>query len=189
MARPSLVVGDLITKQLDPLFGFTDQSWLDLLELLFRRDFQGAIVGPAGSGKTTLLKQLEPRLRNQGLETVWAPPLARGRSIDLARLIETVRPNQILLVDDANRIPMWEWWLLRLRLRSSGLIITAPTAGRLPSLITLRVDPKTMSGLIVRFTRESGVELSAADAAHLVQKHHGNVKEIFRECRDMCANY
>ena len=146
-------------------------TWDQLLDRLATLDYRAAIVGPHGSGKTTLLEHLESRLRDRGLST----RLTRT-------LPDSIHPNEILLLDSAERLTTLDWLSLRWRTRHSrGLVVTAHHPGRLPTLTECTTDPALLTELITDLLGSCPPEVKPETLHH---DHHGNLRSALLSLYD-----
>jgi ABC-type glutathione transport system ATPase component len=130
-----------------------DAGWARLIERLEALHWRGAIVGPHGSGKTTLLEDLGARLT------------AMGR-------------NDVVLVDEADRLSALQW--IRLRMRAPRLVVTTHREGRLPLLHRC----ETSAELLRELTESLGQPLEIEESARLHAAHRGNVRDALRDLYD-----
>jgi hypothetical protein len=148
---------------------------------------RGAIVGPPGSGKTTLLEELARRFTAQGWGVVSVRLTVEHPALGLAiprRRLAALGSRDLLLIDGAEQLSPWPWWLVRFRARKAGgLIITTHTPGRLPTLWRCQTSPELLRDLVGSL----GVPLAVCAATDLFERHRGNLREAIRELYDRHA--
>jgi hypothetical protein len=166
------------------------QTWDELLDDLERMNYRAAIVGPEGSGKTTLLEDLQPFLEALGFQVTWLrltrdqPRFALGA---LARLTATLTARHIILLDGAEQLGWWRWWLFRwMARRAGGLIITSHRPGLLPTLLNCRTSEELLADILSTLLHDP-VEVLRPQAALLHRKHRGNIRDALREMYDTWA--
>jgi hypothetical protein len=142
-------------------YRFTEDDWTRFLARLRASDYRGAIVGPEGSGKTTLLEDLGRRLAR-------LPPEERG--------------EKVVLVDGFEQLS----WLERRRLlqRAPRLVVTSHGPCSLPTLLETRTSPELLRSLVHEL--QPGISAQSLDRAFF--RHNGNLRLVFRELYDRCAN-
>jgi hypothetical protein len=165
-------------------------TWEDLLARWQERQRRGAIIGPHGTGKTTLLESVEPRLREQGLDTRFLRLNTEQRELApglLNQICASLTPSVVLLLDGAEQMSAlaWRWFLWRTR-RAGGLLITTHQAGRLPTVWECRTSATLLAEIAARLL---AVEPAAVQerAEELFQKHRGNLRDALREWYDLVA--
>lgn len=156
-----------------------------MLRRLTALNRRGAIVGPHGSGKTTFLEQLGARLEAAG-ERCALLRLVEGESSNATAWIARTPVGTILLLDGAGRLNGFQRVLAwRRSRRHRGLIVTAHrTTLRLPTLWRCRPEPKVVLDLIRELAPEQARTLSTGSVAADLDRHRGNVRELFRERYD-----
>ena len=137
-------------------------------------DWRGAIVGPHGNGKTTLLLELGKALAARGLavqhasigdDQHWESQVAPD-------------PGTVYLLDGAERLSPAAWLAFRWRMRpAKGMIITAHSPGRMPTLHTCRTTPETLAHLL-RALDPPGLEALLPRAAVLHLQHKGDCRAV-----------
>ena len=167
-------------------------TWEELLDRLASINYRGAIVGPEGRGKTTLLEDLEPLLRARGFG-VKHLRLTRERprfGRDWLRVFfKFVTRSDVLLFDGAEQLSRLAWWRFRrLSRRAGGLVITSHLAGMLPTLVECETDPALLQGIVRDLLPEpAAIGATGVDAAQLLRRHDGNVREALRDLYDLYA--
>lgn len=157
-----------------------------MLGRLDRLSWRGAIVGPEGSGKTTLLEGLA---RQVGEHSVLLRLGGGRRPFDAAidQLPRTVFPDDIILVDAAERLGVPGWLRFRHAVRAaSGLIITAHRPGRLPTLVQCDTSTELLHELVLELAPDDASSL-APMLSDLFHRHDGNLRLCFRELYDVYA--
>lgn len=157
----------------------------EVLALLAGRNHRGAIVGPHGSGKTTLLEQLADHLTGK---IVWVRLNAEnGHPKTSARgmLPQTVDQHHAILIDGAEQLGRWSWWLLHREIHNAGIIvITSHRPGRFPTIHECTTSPALLKELVGEL--ESGAA-AMVDFEDLYERHGGNIRMCFRELYDVWA--
>ncbi len=166
----------------------TGLTWDVLIAKLEASKWIGSIVGPHGSGKTTLLEQLGPRLESRGLRPHLCRLSTESTQADKDALLAGVRELRapdFLLRDGAEQLSTRQWLPLRVAVDSlAGCVVTLHRTGRLPILHQTETTPALLTDLIYELT---GSSLPPGEAASLLARHRGNVRECFRELYDRCA--
>ncbi|MES1210983.1 MAG: hypothetical protein ABUL63_01485, partial [Acidobacteriota bacterium] len=167
-------------------------TWDELLGRLEAVDWRAAIVGPHGHGKSTLLGDLGRRLETRGLRTLRLslreahPRLTREER----RQLRNLGPNDVLLLDGAERLDRWAWWLVRFRTRrAAGLVVTAHQPGLLATLVECCTTPQLLEGIVAELLdgSDGGDGGDIPDAAELHARHGGDVREALFELYDRWA--
>jgi len=157
----------------------------EILAVLAGQDHRGAIVGPHGSGKTTLLEELADHLTER---IVWVRLNAESnRPFSTAHdvLRHKPGPEHTILIDGAEQLSPWSWWLFHHRIRAAGtLIITSHQSGRLPTLYECTTDPTLLGKLVAELAPDM---VETVDLEALFHRHQGNIRLCFRELYDRCA--
>jgi hypothetical protein len=159
-------------------------GWESLLARLEANAWRGAIIGPHGAGKTTLLEQLALHLAARGvqprLHTLRAESTAAEKQ-PFARAAALCAP-EFLLLDGAEQLNAREWCKLESATRhAAGVVITAHSAGRLPTILEATTTPALLDELAIEL---GSVRLK--DARELFQRHRGNIRDCLRELYDRC---
>ena len=169
-------------------YRFLSGSWAEFLTLLEANRYRGAIVGPEGSGKTTLLEDLAPVLASKGLHPR-VVRLSRGREIDTRELFEWLgvpRKDQVMLVDGAEQLGLWSWWLLTRRCRrAGGLIVTSHRLGRLTTLVRCSTTLDLLGEIVTELADDATVP--RAEVQRLYIECRGNLRDALRAMYDRCA--
>lgn len=167
-----------------------DKSWDEVLHRLAALNYRAEITGAEGSGKTTMLEDLEVKLRDLG----HSPVLIRLRQDDgsaafssVHNLLRLINEKNLLLLDGAEQLSFFVWHYLKTKTRAfAGLVITAHTQGRLPSLIHSETSAHILEEIVE--------ELLGDDIQHLripietlFHSHQGNLRDALRQCYDFFA--
>lgn len=166
-------------------------AWEELLARLARMRYRAAIVGPDGTGKTTLLEDLEPRLAARGFtpkplrldqdHPCLAPDFERQFFAQLGR-------GDVILLDGAEQMSRWHWWLFRRRSRGAGgLVITSHRAGMLPTVLEARTTPELLEELLEELLGPAATA-HQAQARQLFEQHRGNLRLALRAFYDLYAD-
>ena len=118
----------------------------------------------------------------------------RGRSASGRLLLETrsewARPGRLLVIDGYEQLSHFRRWRAMWLTRSSrtGLLVTAHHPTWLPTLIETHVDAALAQQVLEQLLSEDAVDrarmLDAHRLAKLLEKHHGNLRELFMELYD-----
>ena len=152
---------------------------------------RGALVGPKGSGKTTLLEKLQAIYRQRGLQVLalhrrpGEPPLP---SLPKARhLTET-----LITVDGAEQLGLLERLSLERQSKAAhGLLVTCHQPLKwIPTLYLHRTDPGLFVSLAHELLARDHLECPWAEdqLTDTFERHHGNLREAFRELFDRLAS-
>jgi hypothetical protein len=159
--------------------GFSLEGLIGRLE---SQSWRGAIVGPRGSGKSTLLEELAGRV---GGALVHVP--GNGRPARAGKLVGSVGPGGLLLLDSSERLSAAGWWSVRLRTRRlRGLVITTHRPGRLPTLVECRTSPQLLMELVGELV-PGDVRSLAPLLGPMFDRHNGNLRKCLRELYDVYA--
>ncbi|MCC7473934.1 MAG: hypothetical protein IT425_00940 [Pirellulales bacterium] len=173
------------------------QSGAGLVEALRHRQWRGAIIGPHGSGKTTLLESLKPLLCAAGREVLQVA-LHNGETRlpcpVRATLASRNRNDRLLLVVDGYEQLGWlerfrvSRWCRRL---GAGLLVTAHSRVRIPTLVELAPDARLVQQLACQLCesdeRFQAIPLESIPlewVADSMARHRGNVREVFFDLYD-----
>ena len=167
-------------------------TWDELLDRLAALQYSAAIVGPEGRGKTTLMEDLEPHLRARGFDVKHLRLTRERRKFDpgwLRDFFATVTSKDILLFDGAEQLTRLAWWRFRRRALSlaAGLVITSHRPGLLPTLVECDTDADLLRGIVNDLLPDPAAP--ETDAADLLTRHDGNVREALRELYDRHAGW
>lgn len=142
------------------------------------------VIGPHGSGKSTLLVHLERRVKNRG----WSTHAFRGsRGFDPLRLLRRRGPL-VVFGDEIEELGAADLALLRAccALRGASLVVTAHRDLGMETLCERSVDATTALALCDRLLEgRAAPRRDEIDA--LLEKHRGNVREVFFELYDAMA--
>ncbi len=163
------------------------ESWRSLEARWLANGRQGAITAPHGHGKSTLLAEWMERLRGQG----WTcrPWTLTDENPRLPKRFEPIpwRPRDIAVLDGAEQLTWRGWQAWRTATEgAAGRIITNHRPGRLPTIFRPRCDPQGLARLLGQLAGE-GLENLPEPPAALLQRHQGNLRDIFRELYEACA--
>ncbi len=182
----------------------------DLLRRLQTLSGRGALVGPKGAGKTTLLLELAARLRRDG----WRTPLIRFHEgwhthaseleslFDNALRAEGPAPGHqadalwssgdggrvVWFIDGAEQLGFFDWRRALSRTRDAdGLVITTHHGGRLQTLLDFSTTPELLRDLFAELLAGHPAESAPSldQCRTLWERHHGNLREVFREQFDL----
>jgi hypothetical protein len=137
-------------------YRFADGECDHLLQKLQENNWHGAIVGPHGTGKSTLIKYIEEQARKHH--------------------------RQIKIIDGAEQIPWWKWFVIKRRAKQP-LIITTHKPGRLPTLYTTSTSSALLQALIIELAIAKPKKEFVED---LYARHSGNIRDALREMYDRC---
>jgi hypothetical protein len=163
-------------------------SFPKLLERLKEQHNVGAIVGRHGSGKTRLLEELFPHLQEAGYQPqlfrLSSESGMRDKERMVAELRKVVKPGFILL-DGAEQLTTRLWLPLRAAAsQAAGFVVTVHRVSRLPMLIECETNEALLQDLVEELC---GAPLMPFDAENLMLRHHGNLRDCFRELYDRWA--
>lgn len=137
---------------------------------------RGVLVGPHGSGKTTLLEALATHLGN----VTWLR-LRHDRAHNRTALTALPRSlSGVLIVDGLEQLGPIEWW--HIRRRAGAILATSHRPGRLPTLRTHATSVHLLCSLVAQLN-----ESPPTDAAELLARHQGNIRNCLRELYDRKA--
>jgi len=165
-------------------------SWSQIIERGDMLRWRCAIVGPHGTGKTTLLHRLAEHFESNGLtprhvfinDTTPAPPHRQ-----FIRWVDSLKSNDMLLIDGAERLSRWTRRSLRTRTRHlAGVLLTMHRPAGWPTLIETRTTPALLDDLIDRLP-DVDRRILAVDARELFTRHRGNLRDVMRALYDVCA--
>jgi hypothetical protein len=157
-----------------------------LIARLGAQNWNGAIVGPHGSGKSTLLEALKPALVAAGRD-VRSISLHDGqRRLPRDILRGWKADKTLLIVDGYEQLSWWERWRLarRCRCEQAGLLITAHTRTRVPTLIQLAPDCRLVTQLAAALCAGVSTSITQDDVSASHARYGSNVREIFFDLYD-----
>lgn len=165
-------------------------AWPELLDRLAALDYRGAVVGPMGSGKTTLLQTLPahlPAARQCVFFRVPSGQLFTAVST-LAHLLPTLTPPQLLLLDEAGRLPRPVWRRLRRRIPAGvGVVLAAHRSGRLPTWVRCATSAALLQTLVEEATNGRS-PFSAAALSRVYHRRRGDLRAALADLYDMYAD-
>jgi hypothetical protein len=157
-----------------------------LIAQLAKQNWAGAIVGPHGSGKSTLLESLTPALRAAGWNVHAVALRDRHRRLP-ARFFKDVPEQRGMIIVDGyellSRIDRFRLHRLARR-RRLGLLVTAHSPTRIPTLVHLAPDERLVQMLVAKLTERAPTLLTLADVAAGYARHGANVREILFDLYD-----
>lgn len=156
-----------------------DWSIDEIFQKLESSGWKGAIVGDHGSGKTRFLNELEKEMRRRSFLTEKIFLTDNRRTIPWGKLF--FHSRKMLLIDGAEQLMAWEWFLLRLLAR--GLVITCHKKEKLPVLIEMKTSVELLEEIVKELSKENFWKF---DCEELFRKHRGNIRDALRECFDLC---
>ena len=162
-----------------------DVTWEQLLSRLESLGRRGAIVGPRGSGKTTLLEDLGARLATRGLAVRYVQLNREKRKLspEDAAALRRLTGRDLVLLDGAEQLSWWRWWLVRRRTRrAGGLLITSHRPGLLPTVLETHASIDVLRQMVEELAGEV-----PADLAEVFARHRGNIRTAVRELYDRWA--
>jgi energy-coupling factor transporter ATP-binding protein EcfA2 len=154
---------------------------------LAARQWRGAIIGPHGSGKSTLLESLKPAIAAAGRSTR-SISLHNGQRRLPHHFFKTCArdANSLVIIDGyeqlgwPSRLHLW----LRCRASGAGLLVTAHSPVRIPTLIQLSPDRQLVEKLVDNLCSEVSTTITRADIAASHACHGSNVREILFDLYD-----
>lgn len=168
-----------------------DRDWSALMQRLAETRYRAAIIGPKGSGKTTLLEDLQPRLRARGFSTAMVRLTLERRRVSTAEraALARLQSGTVVLVDGADLLAPWRWWLLRNSTRAAaGLIVTSHRRALLPPLLHTTTSPALLNRIVQQLIQESDSStLNEHEIGGLYRRHDGNIRDALRELYDRAA--
>ncbi|HEX8309775.1 MAG TPA: hypothetical protein VF614_00560 [Chthoniobacteraceae bacterium] len=166
-------------------FRFPEGDWTTLVQRLEGLKWRATIVGPQGSGKSTLLEQLVPHLEARGfVPRLMRLPTESKMAEKEAQLIEarTLKTPDFLLLDGAEQLTTRQWLPLRVAIDAlAGAVVTVHRTSRLPTLLELSTTPALLNDLVSELT---GGQLEPGEAAAILLRHRGNIRESLRELEE-----
>jgi hypothetical protein len=162
------------------------ESWQSLEARWQEHGRQGAITAPHGHGKSALLAAWMERLREQGW-TCRRLTLTTEDPHPPKEFPETNwQPRDIAVLDGAEQLAWWGWrqWMSATK-GAAGRIITNHRPGRLPTILQPQCRPQDLERMLQQLLGD-GVPLPASPA-DLLQRHQGNIRDIFRELYEQFA--
>jgi hypothetical protein len=165
-------------------------SWEELLQRLRNLHYRAAVVGGFGSGKSRLLQELGSHLEKQGLRASMfrvGPGCSSCPEGLFMRMMVASRNSDVILLDEADRLPRHVWAFVRLlSMKAHGMIVTSHEPGLLPVLVECRTSVQLLEdilGELVGEERKTIQELSG----QLFREHRGNIREVLRALYDVYA--
>jgi hypothetical protein len=163
-------------------------DWDVLLQRLEAHHWCASIVGGNGSGKTTLLEQIIPHLAERGFDPVLIRLNSESSMRDKERLpdqLRMVRKPGFILLDGAEQLSTRHWLPIRgAASQAAGFLVSVHRTSRLPVLLALETDAQLLDSLVVELT---GGCLPDNEAASILHRHRGNIRDSLRELYDRWA--
>jgi hypothetical protein len=163
-----------------------------LVDSLEAHEWRGCLIGPEGSGKTTLLEDLEPSIRERGLEAIWIRLNRENSRADLndaLLALGALRRGQCCLLDGGEVLGYWRWRRAIRVVRQNGGGLIATVHRRCPLPVVYRTDVRVDQAVV--FARElAGTHWNQevrAVAEHAFAASQGNAREVFRACYLHCV--
>lgn len=160
-------------------------SWEQFFKRLEDQRYCGAIVGPHGSGKSTMLEALIPHLKERGFEPVVVRLTAESSMRDKERLPDIFRrlvKPQFILLDGAEQLSTRHWLPARSAAsNAAGFVVSVYRVSRLPVVMHIETHVPLFKELVEELT---GGSIPYEECASLMARHHGNVREAFRELHE-----
>jgi len=148
---------------------------------------RAAIVGPKGSGKTTLLGELAAHLTGEPVLVRIKASSRRPWRSARNQLPNPVRPNHVILIDGAEQLGSFGWYLLLQATRHAGnLLATLHRPGLLPTLIECRTEPGLLRSLVEELV-PADTSILGPELDDLFERHGGDIRLCFRELYDVYA--
>ncbi|MEO7327645.1 MAG: hypothetical protein ABI193_03635, partial [Minicystis sp.] len=145
---------------------------------------EGALIGPEGTGKSTLLQALVREAAQRGLRS-------RLLTIDHDGLPPAlpVSGEQLLCLDEADRLSWFRLRLLRLRCRrrSVALLVTGHRPLGLPTLRQTRVSADLATSLAAQVLARSPslpALVRAEEAGEMLREQRGNLRQVLLSLYD-----
>jgi hypothetical protein len=163
-------------------------DWSTFLRRLESLQWCASIVGGDGSGKTMLLEQLAPQLAARGLEPVLFRLTAESGMREKERLpdkLREVKAPGFILLDGAEQLSTRHWLSVRAAASAAaGFVVTVYRTSRLPVALELETNPRLLESIVTDLT---GGKLPDGEAAQVLQRHRGNLRQCLREFHDRWA--
>lgn len=153
-------------------------------------NYRAALVGPMGHGKTTLVRELADAIETDGIPTARVRFSRQQRHAAPAQLLQLARessPETLLVIDGSEQVGWLTWRrFLRRSGHCRGVLITAHTPGRLPTLLECRTQPELLLNIVRELAPQHFANFEP-DLTTMFARHDGNVRECLRELYDRCA--
>lgn len=165
-----------------------DDNWEALVARLSAQRWRGAIVGPLGSGKTTVVQQLVPHLEAKGFRpkilTFRTEHSLAEKQVTMGEIFALEAPD-FLIVDGADQLTTRHWLSVNnTGATCAGLVITQQRGGRLPTVLSCEPTAALLESIVHELT---DAWLPEGEAARLLGRYYGNVRECLRDLHDRYA--
>lgn len=145
-----------------------------------RADYRGEIVGHHGCGKTTLFLELLTLARAQGEIATVCTFRRESGLIQQDCSLRLSEPELCHFIDGADLMSAAS----RALIRNLRVLCTSHYSLGLPEIYRCTTTPELLRSLIESLT---SVDVGAASAAKLFQRHGGNLRDVFWELYDRWA--
>jgi len=150
-----------------------------LLSRLRELGWWAEIVGPHGSGKTTLLTHLLKAVRNTGM-AISLFTLRDGQRRLPRGWQAMIQAGSLIAIDGYEQLRYVARWRVKRRCRQegAGLIVTAHSSMRLPTLYRTHASLEVSRQVIERLLPHGAPRPSDDELVHLLDVFHGNLREV-----------
>jgi hypothetical protein len=148
--------------------------------------WRGAIIGPHGSGKSTLLEPIKPVLREAGFQVRAVSLRDHQRRLPARFLHRPPKTRIVVIVDGYEQLGGFDRFRLHWLWRQAeiGLLVTAHSETRIPTLVRLTPDEQLVQHLAAILVAKGSTPITPADVAASHARHGNNVREIFFDLYD-----
>jgi hypothetical protein len=172
-------------------YKLNDSEWEDLFSFFTELNNCAAIVGPKGTGKTTLLEDFAQRADVLNLEPVfWRQNYQQSQpsAAELQSFFYRYGKPHLICIDSAELFNWLTWRRIKkLSSQVGGLLVTAHSEGRLPTLIRCGTSPSLLKSIISELVPAVS-QPTDAFVEELYYRNEGNIRSALRECYLSFAN-
>ncbi len=171
-------------------FRFSSGDLEEFLQILEKMGNRGALVGGRGFGKTTLLEDLVEPLVERNFKVLFLQVTSENAVISMKtwKNLAIVGSKDFILLDGAEQLNYFEWYLFRFLTRSAGgIVITSHVPGLLPTLKFCRTSPELLENIVADLIGPISPEMKSAIPV-IFWRRGGNIREALMDLYDIFSD-